>query len=197
MSEVKVKDEILVQQLTKGNYKAFDSLFNAYCDRLYHFVVSIVKVSQIAEDIVQEVFVTIWEKRNELDRHKSFKSFLFSIAYNETISVLRKKKTENTYIEKVQEKIAESKVLNTPDLEMEYHEIKNHVNDVIESMPERRREIFLLSRNEGLTYTEIANKLDISKNTVENQMVSALKTIREKINSKSLLSMLFYYLFLF
>lgn len=189
-------EKILVDALRKGSSVAFDRLFEDYCDRLHHFVISIIKVPQLAEDIVQEVFIKIWEKRSELDQHKSFKSFVFSIAYNETISVIRRKKTENNYLEQIKEIVSENKILNTPQLEMEFQEINNHIEKVLRDMPERRQQVFRLSREDGLSYREIAEKLKISKNTVENQMVAALKTIRKKIGN-GLTVLLFLHLFIF
>ena len=111
-----INEKILIDELRQGSFLAFDSLFENYSDKLHYFVISIIKVPELAEDIVQEVFVKIWEKREELNRHKSFKSFLFSVAYNETISVLRRKKTEQNYLNQVQNIIAENKILNTPEL---------------------------------------------------------------------------------
>lgn len=190
-----VKEKIVIDELIKGSYMAFDNLFESYSDKLYHFVLSIIKVPQLAEDIVQEVFIKIWERRLELNRHKSFKSFLFSIAYNETISLLRRKKLETKYLEQVVGFIDENKTLNTPELELEYHEIQKTIQQVVETLPERRKQIYRLSREKGLSNNEIAEKLNISKNTVENQLVVALKTIREKIDTNQLLVLMFLHLF--
>ena len=190
---MKVKeDKVYVEHLKQNDLHSFDALFYKYSTKLYAFALSITRNPFAAEEITQLVFLKIWEKRVTIDEHLSFKSFLFSIAYNETISWLRKEKSEKRRIDK----FVHSSGFSTNETEqtIEYRNIEGLANQLIESMPEKRKEIFKLSREQGLSNKEIAEKLEISVKTVENQMTSALKFLREKIGKDDMLGLLFFFI---
>ncbi len=176
-------EKFLVKQLRKGNHLAFDSLFEIYFDRLFRFALSIVKNKDDAEELVQDVFVKVWQKRSTVNNHYSFKSFLFSVAYHTIISFLRKKKLQISDLNDINIDFSDNES-NNADYTIIYNEQLQIIDDIIGSMPYMRQKIFRLSRYEGLSYAEIASKMGISKNTVENHISSALKYIREKANGK-------------
>lgn len=186
-------DTELIVELKKGDALAFDKLFHLYSDRLYWFSKRILKNKEDSEEIVQDVFLKIWEQRAKIDEFKSFKSYLFTIAYNSIISKIRNKEVQQSYVLLKQE---------TPEFHTEteaqiiYSDLESLSNKIIDQLPPKRKQIFLMSRVEGLTSTEIAEKLSISKNTVENQITDALKFIREKFCNESLLALLFFSMFL-
>lgn len=186
------EDRIHVEYLKKDDFIAFDSLFRKYSESIYSFVLSITRESYAAEEITQLVFLKVWEKRSKINEHLSFKSFLFSVTYNETISWLRKEKVNqrkvNDFIQGTE--FTTNETVNT----IEFRNLEITANQYISAMPEKRREIFLLSRNQGFTNKEIANKLDISVKTVENQMTSALKYLREKLGTHDILGMLYFFI---
>lgn len=186
------EDRIHVEYLKKDDFIAFDSLFRKYSESIYSFVLSITRESYAAEEITQLVFLKVWEKRSKINEHLSFKSFLFSVTYNETISWLRKEKANqrkvNDFIQGTE--ITTNETVNT----IEFRNLEITANQYISAMPEKRREIFLLSRNQGFTNKEIANKLDISVKTVENQITSALKYLREKLGTHDILGMLYFFI---
>ncbi len=185
-------DKEYVECLKKDDFVAFDALFRKYSESLYAFALCITRDSYAAEEITQLVFLKVWEKRNQINEHLSFKSFLFSITYNETISWLRKEKSEKRRIsEFVNKSWAQT---NETEQSVEFRNLEGLANRLIEEMPEKRKEIFRLSREQGFSNKEIAENLNISVKTVENQMTSALRFLRENLNKYDILGLLFYFL---
>ncbi len=154
------------------------------------------KQKEDAEEIVQEVFVKIWESRNKIDVYSSFESFLFTVAYNATISMLRKKANETKYVEYVK---SLQYVNSSPDLidEIHFHELKDKVQSLLNELTPRQKEIFQLSREEGLSHDEIARKLDISVNTVKKHVANTLAFLKSRIDSSLTINLLFTFLFLY
>jgi RNA polymerase sigma-70 factor (ECF subfamily) len=173
---------------------AFDILYNKYCKQVYKFAFSILKSPEEAENLVQDVFLNLWENRNNVEKNSSIKSYVFTIAYNSSISILRKKVRESEYVEylKSLQEVREEPV----DAGFEYKELTNKLEKIINELPQRQKEVYMMHRIEGLKYMEIAKLLKISVNTIENHMSRALKTIRERLDNYSLLSILFLYLFI-
>jgi RNA polymerase sigma-70 factor (ECF subfamily) len=183
----------IVQRLKSGEVQAFDEIYNLYSKRIYRFAYSFLKTKVNAEEIVQEVFLRVWEKRAKINKYYSFKAFLFTVSHNIIIDNFRENLKEQKYVEFLKE----NAVVFHSDTEMsiEYSELNKMYWDAIDLLPERRRLIFKLHRIEGLSYSEISQKLNISNKTVENQMSSALKFLKEKLGSYFLSALLFYYLF--
>jgi RNA polymerase sigma-70 factor (ECF subfamily) len=185
----------LLTRLKNGDMLAFDQVYELYSHKLFSFVLKILKNEAEADDIVQEVFVKIWESRSKLDDYKLLNSYIFTIAYNNSIDLIRKRINNAKYLERL--KI--STVINaTPNVisQIEFNELNAQAEKLIENLPERQKQVYILHREEGLTYPEIAEKLGISKNTVENHMVKALKYLRENMNNSLLMNILFVCLFL-
>jgi RNA polymerase sigma-70 factor (ECF subfamily) len=143
---------------------------------------------------MQEVFMKIWETRDKIETYASFDSFLFTIAYNKSISLIRKKITKQKYVDflKTLPELWEPAAID----DLQFLELNEQINSLIQKLPPRQKEVFLLSREKELTYKEIAAQLNISKNTVENHMVKALSYLRNNIRDVSLLHSLFIFLFL-
>lgn len=181
-----------VQCLKKDDFSAFDSLFRKYAQSLYAFSHSLTRDLFAAEEITQLVFLKVWEKRDRINENLSFKSFLFSVAYNETISWLRKENSKKRRIGEYAHLAAS--LTNETEQSVEFHNMELVAGRLIEEMPEKRKEIFRLSRDQGFSNKAIAGKLNISVKTVENQMTSALKYLREKLGEYELLGLLFYFL---
>ncbi|HZY26064.1 MAG TPA: RNA polymerase sigma-70 factor [Bacteroidales bacterium] len=185
-------DSALVKELSKGNLLAFNSLYKEYSLRLYRFAIGYLKSEQEAEELVQEVFTIIWEKRAELKVELSFKSFLFTIAFN----IIRKHFRTKAYLsEYFKTGISDDQDLQTSQ-KITYDSPHQYLTELVNQLPDRRREIFIKSRFEGLSIKEIAKKCKISHKTVENQLTDALKFIRTKLNSESLPFILFFVLFI-
>ena len=185
-------DSEYVEHLKRDDFSAFDALFRKYAQSLYAFALSITRDSFAAEEITQLVFLKVWEKRIQINEQLSFKSFLFSVAYNETISWLRKENSEKRRIGEYAQFAAS--LSNETEQSVEFRNMEQVAGRLIEEMPEKRKQIFRLSREQGFTNKEIAEKLNISVKTVENQMTAALKYLREKLGKHDLLGLLFYFL---
>lgn len=193
--KVSKSNQELLLLIQKDDRIAFYNLYERYCRRLHGFVIRYIKQREDAEEIVQEVFVKIWESRNKIDAYSSFEAFLFTIAYNSTISLLRKRANETKYLEHL--KLLQQSN-NSPDLidEIQYNELNNRVQLLLDELTPRQKEIFQLSREEGLTHEEIAKKLDISVNTVKKHMANSLTFLKTQIDSSLTINLLFIYLFL-
>lgn len=174
----KTDDNSLALELTRGNEKAFEIIFNKYYRSLCLFSKQLLNDDELAEETVQDVFVKIWEKRLSITIDTSLQQYLFRAVRNHCFNQLQHNKIKNRYAEKVlkdsETEIKSEEYFLEPDL-------KNKIEEAINSLPPKRKEIFRLSREEGLKYKEIADQLGISVKTVEAQMGLALKYLREKL----------------
>jgi len=181
--------------MKEGDIAAFDVIYNHYCHKLHRFVLMYLKQEEDAEEIVQEVFVKIWQSRERIDVYASFESFLFTIAYNATMSLLRKRMSETRsreHLKSMQQIDSADEVIN----EIEFKELNRKVEHLLANLTPRQKEIYTLSREEGLTHEEIAKKLNISTNTVNNHLVSTLKYLKSHIDRNLAVNILFICLFL-
>lgn len=167
------EDKILVSHLKQGNPKAFEQLFLKYQKKLYYFCRKIIKNKEDSENLVQNTFLEIWENRQNIDEEKSFSGYLFKAIKNKVYNYIKKKINEQFYLDFINEDSEEYS-----EDQYETKQLVDIVNELIQKLPERRKEIFLLSRNEGLTYKEIASKLNITENTVDTQIRKTLDFLR-------------------
>lgn len=194
MKVTKSNNELLLL-LREGDKVAFYNIYERYCKRLYGFVLMHIKQEADAEEIVQDVFVKVWEARNKIDVHSSFESFLFTVAYNATISLFRKRVTEKKYLEHLK---SLQQFNNAPDIidEIQFNELNEKVRLLLNELTPRQKEIFQLSREEGLSHEEIAKQLNISVNTVKKHIANTLAFLKSHLDSNLMVNMLFIYLFL-
>jgi len=186
----------LILLIQKDDRVAFYNIYERYSKRLYGFVLRYIKLKEDAEEIVQVVFVKIWESRNKIDAYASFESFLFTIAYNTTISLLRKRTNEKKYLDHLKSLQHPVNSLNLID-EIHFNELNERVQSLLDELTPRQKEIFQLSREEGLLHDEIAKKLDISINTVKKHMANTLAFLKSHIDSSLTINLLFFCLFLY
>jgi RNA polymerase sigma-70 factor, ECF subfamily len=186
-------DAELVHEIREDNMFAFDALYERYSKRIYKFAYSILKSVEESENILQDVFLNLWENRRNVEKDSSVKYYIFTICYNSSISLIRKKARETQFIDYL--KSLQDINQDPANLEAEYIELEKRVNEIIEQLPQRQKEVYVLHRVEGLKYEEIAKRLYISVNTIETHMSRALKTIQEKLGKSSLLAILFCFLF--
>ena len=173
------EDKSIFKSVQKGNRKAFKELFTRYYVQLCHFALLYVNDQSIAESLVQDVFINIWEKRQSLDIHTSIKAYLFISVKNRALNYLRNRPQMLEFEDGHSE--TESVEIYSSESNINYSDLKKEINKSIQQLPEKCREIFLLSREENLSYKEIAEKLNISRKTVENQLGIALKKLRENL----------------
>jgi len=177
-----LNEKILVRELKKGNTRAYEQLFFHYYKKLYAFCFRITGSTQESEDLAQEVFISIWNCRENLDETRSFSGFIFKIARNKALNVIKHELSKQLYAQYVNNEEA-----GKWNPEIEKSELVRLLTSSISSLTKKTREIFLLSREEGMTYKEIAEKLDITENVVDHEIRKALKSIKEFLSSKDYL----------
>ena len=170
----------IVSQIKNGDVSAYKYLFELYYRDLYFFARKFLGNREVAEEIVQDVFIVLWENRNTLNITRSVKSYLFTSVKNRSINYL-KSKIKNIDFVGIDEAVKTSDII-TADMLLELSELDDLITEAIEKLPTKCKEIFHLSRNSGLTYQEIANTLDVSKETVKSQIREALKRIKAYLN---------------
>ena len=189
-----ITSELLIR-LREGDVLAFDKIYELYSHKLFSFVFGILKNDAEAEDIVQEVFIKIWESRNKLGDYKLLNAYIFTIAYNNSIDLIRKRINNSKYLDHLKN----SSIVQENSLEIseiDFDELSHLAKKLIMKLPERQKQVFQLHREKGLSYSEIAEQLGISKNTVENHMTKALKYLRQNMDNSLLINMLFVSLFI-
>jgi len=171
-----LKEQQELRKIRKGDLESFEKLFFSFYPGLLRYAEMLVRKLEIAEEIVQDVFYNVWKNRESIRITQSWKSYLYRSVYNNSMMYLRKKRREVS----LEEGLFPEKEGNSPDpfQELEFNEVSAVVSETISSLPERTREIFLLNRQEGLKYREIAERLSISVKTVEANMGRALKALR-------------------
>lgn len=193
LTSVKHIDYLAVKELKQGNVKAFDDLFNKYSKRLYNFAVKYLRSEEEAEEVVQEVFLYVWDKKEKLKPDSSFNAYIFTIAYNIIKKYFLKKTRENAFKDDLIYSLLKQE--NNLDQVIDYKFLLEKVEQIIDSLPNRRKEIFLKRKYLGLPVKQIADELGISPNTVENQLASAQKQILNELQKEKLAGLLFFVLF--
>jgi len=193
MQDRTIKNEsLLVRNLSKGNLLAFNTLYKEYSSRLYRFAFGYLKSEAEAEELVQEVFTIIWEKRADLKEELSFKSFLFTISFN----IIRKHFRTKAYLSEYFKTGINDDIDMQTSQKITYDSLYQYIAGLVNQLPGRRKEIFIKSRFDGLSIKEIAEELKISHKTVENQLTDALKFIRTNLNKENIPVILFFILFI-
>lgn len=155
---------------------AFQKIYDAFCKPLYRFALSYMNDSFEAEEIVQDVFLRLWEKRDEVDEQKSLKSFLYRITVNKIFNVLKHRIVKRKYDQHLLN--IDQVTDETPESSIQFQELNKKLEHLLTKLPDQQRSIFILSRWQGLSNAEIAQNLNLSARTVENQIYRAAKFIK-------------------
>ena len=188
-----LNEEHLISQVKSGNAIAFNTLFELFAPKLFGFALKYLKSEEEAEELVQEVFVKVWERRKSLRSGHSFKSYLFTIALNQIRKYFRKRAASLKYLAQIEGQ--RLSVENKTEEAIDYHAILRRIDEIISDFPERKKTIFLKSRIDGKTSKEIAEELNISPGTVDNQISDSLKILRKVLNDEGFAGSLFLTLF--
>lgn len=165
-----------------GDESALETIFRTYYPGLVGFVRRYVKGTDIAEELVQDLFLKIWSRRGSLGEIDSVKTYLYRAARNTALNHLRRRKLEHEWMEKEASIVSEDPG-QEGDEPVTESELAMAVRSAVDKLPPRCREVFVLSRDGGLTYSEIAKSLGISIKTVETQMGRALKALRSSLSA--------------
>lgn len=171
----------LVERIRQGDEQAFEKLFCEYYYDLCSFAYQFTSCNERAKDLVQDVFVKIWNRRKKWKVHRSVKAYLLKAVRNSAINHINKKGQRNAVRETFSRERLQS-IKSSADLEFdEEQELVDQIWEAVMAMPKRRQRVFILYHRHGLSYDEISEVLDISRKTVENHMGLALKDIRAQI----------------
>ena len=170
-------DVEIIKAIGKGNSVVFKQVFLSYYESLCRYAYTILKNAEEAEDVVQSMFVKIWEKREGLEVKHTIRSYLFKAVYHQCLNMLEHRTVKLKHqVHLAQEMHAETQLPETFQ-----HELEENIVAAIKTLPDQCRIIFMMSRYDELRYAEIASHLNISVNTVENQISKALKILRVKL----------------
>lgn len=186
----------LLRQTAAGDAQAFTLLFDQYWDPVYSATLLLSKSPELAEDIAQEVFTRIWERRSELKSIDRLEGYLFIMARNMIYGRLRRELVEEKYRQFLKDYFRNASPVN--EFPAELKDLGQALEKAIGALPERQQQAFRLSRFEGLSHEAIAREMGISKTTVKNYIVSSIATLRQVLseNAGSLLVALWIDLFL-
>jgi len=185
-------DKETILRFKEGDPEAFDAIYRIHSKKLYYFALGLVKDQEIAKDLVQEVFLNLWEKRDQVNADLNFDNYLFTIAYNAIRKFFRNISLENKVLSHLQRK--SPGVIESADGTVIYNELYDLASRSIDSLPPRCKAVYKLSKQEGLKIKEIAGKLNISPRTAENHLAKALKYLKEELLETSFLALLVYLL---
>ena len=184
-----ISETDLVDRFIQGDQTAFELLFLKYYPGLVQYASQFTADQMDSEEIVQEFFVRFWEKRKQNIQLPSLKSYLFLSIKNACLNYLKHKKVEQKYILEMK-KLSDHHLVYNPNLYLDT-ELQDVVTKAIDLLPEKCREIFVMSRVQGLKNDEIASELNLSKRTVETQISKALKFLRSELKDYSSLLVVF------
>ena len=179
------EDPEIIDRLKQGDDTAFETLYYKYIDKVYYFALRYLRTKEDAEGLTQDIFIKIWENRFSLKPGLSLNSYIFTIAKNTIFNKNRKKINEKAYVEYLKNHLDE--VYDKTENDIILNEVKNLIDDAVNQLPAKRKQIFKLSRFEGLSYKEISMKLKLSERTVETHIRLALKTVRNTLNKNIIL----------
>lgn len=182
------KQHKIIEQIKKSDLNAFQYLFQNYYSGLLNFALRFVRERPIAEEIVDDLFIHLWEIRKKIQIRDNIEAYLYRSVYNRCISYIRNKNKQANLTSEIAVSI-ENKLYSIPETsssplnQIMNKELQKQLNKALNELPDKCKEIFILSREYGLKYEEIAEKLKISKNTVKTQLKIALKRLRKSLKN--------------
>jgi RNA polymerase sigma-70 factor, ECF subfamily len=171
-----IPEDVLIDRFKAGDQSAYEMIFRFYYPGLVLFASQYVMYEEDAEEIVQDFFVRVWQKRDQVNQTGTLKSYFFTSVKNSSLNFLYKQKHQDKLIQEIV-KISENNLLYQPDVFV-MSDLQDAIRKAINSLPPKCREVFILSRINGLKNEDIANKLNLSKRTVETHVSNGLKQLR-------------------
>lgn len=183
----------LLERIRAGDKGALQDMFLEYYSYVCQRMLRLIKDQSLVEDLAQEVFLRFWQKRERIEVNTSLKAYLGRMAINEALQYLRSRKYYPEEVDEDRQNLGADRSAEDQFLD---HELSDYIREAIDQLPPKCRLVFTLSRYEGMSYKEIAQHMDISSKTVENQMGKALKILREALKPYLQMGLLFLF-FLF
>jgi RNA polymerase sigma-70 factor (family 1) len=183
-------DELeLLNLISNGDEIAFRKIFNHYSNRLFSYAFRITDNEELAEEIVMDTFMKIWCNRQELASANNFDSYLFTIVRNHAFNAIKRRTHESLIINQLS--LSKTEYEDCTEDTVVYNDYQHILSKAVNQLPPQQRLVYSLSRDEGLKYDEIANQLNLSKNTVKAHLKKALSTLRIVFSNYLLLSFVF------
>lgn len=181
-SDALYNERLLLEQAALDDEQAFAELFHAYRNKLYSFVYDMTGMASKAEDVVQEVFLRIWQQRTGLGQIDNFNAYIFRMCRNYVIDQLRKAARETVLRSNLL--LSEDRAAEDPEDSLLRKEVRQKLQEAIDHLPPQQRRIFLLHRERGWKHQQIADELGLSVSTVQNHLFRALASVREFLNTR-------------
>ncbi|MDR8393346.1 RNA polymerase sigma-70 factor [Aliifodinibius sp. S!AR15-10] len=173
---------LLIQRIREGEEYAFEITFLKYHTPLCRYLWQYVRSEELAKEIAQEVFADIWENRENLDPSGHLRGFIYEVARNKALNRIKHQEIADQYIAEAREQKKQELYIDKHHEEKNYKDFSGAIEESISNLPPRGRQIFELNRNEGLTYAEISEYLDISIKTVETHMRRTFQKLRDSLS---------------
>lgn len=171
---------IQIEKMKAGDRESFNQVFRRYYSPMVRFCIRYVADSDIASEIVQDLFVKLWSNREKISFNTSFESYMLTSVRNSALTYINK---ERSHAEANLRVFSEESDNTDPSETLQSNNLEESYRKILKDMPEKRREVFLASRYDGLKYSEIAEKLGISQKTVEAQMSAAIKQLKDGLKA--------------
>jgi RNA polymerase sigma-70 factor, ECF subfamily len=172
-------DLALIDGMKRNRHDAYEALYHKYATQLYVFTAHKLHAKEVAEELVHDVFIRLWEKRSVLNIQTNVAAYLFKMMRNEILQYLRSTKNREAFIDEML--ALDIKGETQTDENLFYKEMAVRLQEIIDNLPDKCREIFILSRENDLSVKEIASRLDIADQTVKNQLTKALTIVRKEL----------------
>jgi RNA polymerase sigma-70 factor (family 1) len=182
-------DQQLLSLLKDDSTTAFNTIYDRYSKMLYLYIFSKLDTGEISKDVLQDLFISLWEKRHTLSIHESLKSYLFQVARHKIVDIYRKNATYRKYLQQLIEHFDAQPHTITESID--YKNKTQELFEAINHLPEKMKEVFMLSRFEHLTVDQIASRLGLSQQTVKNQITKALKILRANYAKSDIILVIF------
>lgn len=194
---VDLSETALLDLVRQSNQCAFRELYNRYSSQLYGNIQRMTKSSDAADDILQNVFIKIWEHRAAIDTNRSFKAYIHQIAQNAVFDNFRKEARNRTLIATTSRQREELEISESPTEKwLGEKEDKRMLKKAVDQLPRRRREIYQLCKLEGYSYDQVSELLGISTSTINDHIVKASKTLKEYlVYTRHYIPILFFFIF--
>lgn len=178
-----LNDRELISLLQQGDEGALRPIYDTYIRQLHYFILRTAKSKQLAEDVVQDVFIKVWDNRMQIDKEQPFKPYLYTIAKRHLLNLLKRVQHEAYIVEEIRNNTATLE--NTTDMAIDFQESNVAITEAIDKLPSQCREVFLRCKIKGQSYRQAAEELGITEGTVNSQMVKALRSIRMHVQLKN------------
>jgi len=178
-------DRQLAGRLRIGDKKAFEEIFRKYREKIYYFAIRYYNSAEDAENVVQDVFIKLWEEREGVKEDFSLNNYIYTIAKNHLFNIQRKKINEKAYRNYIVDHLVQ---ISNLENELIYADLKAKIDEIIDELPSQRKKVFIMSNMEGLSNKELASQLNLSVRTIEVHKSLALQTIRKALKNINLIT---------